>query len=412
MLPGKFLWYVGVAAIVGAVTAAALAANAPSGSRPANGEIEHEVRVPNRHATSGSCGVERWAVKTGADVSRGRQWCYDASQAIIASKRAVPALLVGRLAASRRDKANALLTSDHWLDRLHSAVKTHIETFRGQRSELAERAMPPAQLFDHAFNSDEREWLDTGAALNSLYRTIRGKRLHGKRTGERLDDADMDAIRSAIDQYLSRFDVRDQSAILRGALVTASLSDESSDAALWLIGAKTEHGHAPGMAQKTMRALREVGLLDEIGVAAEGSVIRYPGAIVSEPTFERSIGLNAVWFHGLRRQRAAKGESFPMQPGDIPKAEANAAKAQIGEWARTRLQDYPITIQHTSYVNKKGKTVEQLGAFNDSGDLIGLVTQDSEAVLSEGQRITLKYAIAADGNVRAVWQQTEQDHGE
>lgn len=68
MLPGKFLWYVGVAAIVGAVTAAALAANAPSGSRPANGEIEHEVRVPNRHATSGSCGIERWAVKTGTDA--------------------------------------------------------------------------------------------------------------------------------------------------------------------------------------------------------------------------------------------------------------------------------------------------------------------------------------------------------
>lgn len=70
MLHGKFLWYVGVAAIVGAVTAAALAANAPSGSgyRPANGEIEHEVRVPNRHAASGSCGVERWAVKTGMDA--------------------------------------------------------------------------------------------------------------------------------------------------------------------------------------------------------------------------------------------------------------------------------------------------------------------------------------------------------
>lgn len=68
MLPGKFLWHVGVAAIVGAVTAAALAANAPSGYRPANGEIEHEVRVPNRHATSGSCGVERWAVKTGTDA--------------------------------------------------------------------------------------------------------------------------------------------------------------------------------------------------------------------------------------------------------------------------------------------------------------------------------------------------------
>ncbi len=72
MLPRKFLWRGGVAAIVGAVAVVALAASAPSGYRPANGEIEHEVRTPNRHATSGSCGVERWAVKTGTDADARR----------------------------------------------------------------------------------------------------------------------------------------------------------------------------------------------------------------------------------------------------------------------------------------------------------------------------------------------------
>jgi len=47
--------------------------------------------------------------------------------------------------------------------------------------------------------------------------------------------------------------------------------------------------------------------------------------------------------------------------------------------------------------------VERLGAFTDAGNLIGLITPDSEAQLTEGQQITLKFALAADGNVRAVW---------
>jgi hypothetical protein len=36
--------------------------------------------------------------------------------------------------------------------------------------------------------------------------------------------------------------------------------------------------------------------------------------------------------------------------------------------------------------------------------LRGLITSDSEPQLIEGQQITLKFALAADGNGRAVWQ--------
>ena|GEM_PF-1690269 len=47
--------------------------------------------------------------------------------------------------------------------------------------------------------------------------------------------------------------------------------------------------------------------------------------------------------------------------------------------------------------------MERLGAFTEQGNLLGLITPDSEGQITEGQQITLKFALAADGNVRAVW---------
>jgi len=344
------------------------------------------------------------AVKTGADVSPGREWCYDASQKIIQSGKPVPRLLVGRLSASRYDKVAVPITTDHWLDNLTGIVKTHIDDFRSQRDALVKQTMPPAQLFDHAFNADEREYLGAGIALNKLYSTVRGKLLHRKQGQDRLTEADMTTIRRNLDAFLSRYDEREHGAILRGALVATYLSDDPSDAALWLLGEKTEQGHAPGMAQRTLQALREIGILDEIGATANGSVIRYPGATISEPTFQRSIGINAVWFNWYFRQQVAKDEPIPAQPSDVPKKIAREAKAYVTELAQTRLQNFPVTIGRTIYVDKKGQVVERLGAFTEAGNLLGLITPDSEAQIIEGQQLTLRFAIAADGNVRAVWE--------
>ncbi len=348
------------------------------------------------------------AVKTGADVSKGRDWCYDASQSMIHAGRPIPRLLVGRLSASRKDKATVPLTTDHWLDRLTSVVKAHIDDFRAQRDSLVERTMPPARLFDHAFNFDEREHIQTGIALNKLYSTVRGKLLHGKKAGERLEEADMNTIRHQLDHFLNRFDESEHGAIIRGAMVASYLSDEPSDAALWLLGEKTEHGHTPGMAQRTLRALREIGILDELSAEPNGGVIRYPSASVSETTFERSIGINAVWFNWYCRQCAVKGEPMPAQPGDVPKAAAKEAKVRVTELAQTQLQNFLVTIQRASYIDKKGQAVERLGAFTDEGNLLGLVTPDSEAYVADSQQVTIKFALAVDGNLRAVWQKIEQ----
>jgi hypothetical protein len=245
----------------------------------------------------------------------------------------VPRLLVGRLSASHRDKAAVPLTADHWLDRLTAQVKAHIDDFRAQRDQLVERTMPPVRLFDHAFNTDERAYLQTGANFIKLYNTVRGKLLHGKRPGERLTDADMATIREQLETFLSRHPDEVHSAILRGALVSTYMSDAPSDAALWQIGGQTEHGHAPGIAQKTLRALREIGILDEIGLDAAGGAMRYPGARISEPTYGRSIGIQGVWFNWYCQQQAAQGKPVPERMSDVPKSEMRTAKARVAELA-------------------------------------------------------------------------------
>jgi len=342
------------------------------------------------------------AVKTGADVSQGRDWCYRASQQIIASGRAVPQLLIQRLSASREDKASVPLTTNHWLDTLHSTVKAYIEAFRRQRDDLVKRTMPPARLFDHAFNAHERQHIQTGIALNKLYSTTRGKILHSKRGGQRLDEADMQVIRVQLDHFLSRFDESEHGAILRGALVATYMTDEPSDAALWMLGAKTDHGARPGMAQKTILALREVGILDEIGTV-DGRVVSYPGATISEPTYQRSVGIQGVWFNWYCQQQQARGLPVPEKFGDVPKVAMKAAKAQIAELAQTEFQNMPLTIRRTSYRSKNGEFIERLGTFTEQGTLLGLIAPNNDIRLAKGQPIVLRCALAVDGSLRALW---------
>jgi len=340
------------------------------------------------------------SVKTGADVSKGRDWCYQASQKIVRSGKAVPRLLVGRLSASRRDKATVPVTTDHWLDRLTTTVKAHIDDFRTQRDELVAKTMPPTVLFDHAFNVDEREHLQHGVALNKLYSTVRGKILHGKGAGKRLEDSDMNTIREQLDHFLSRFDESEHGAILRGALVATYMTDEPSDAALWMLGAKTEHSTQPGMAQKTIRALREVGILDEISTV-DGGVVRYPGATISEPTYQRSIGIQGVWFNWYCQQQRASGLPVPEKLGEVPNAAMKATKAKVAELAQTEFQNLPLTIRTTSYTSKKGETIDRLGAFTRTGALLGLLTQESHSPI-EGQTVMARFTLASDGNLRIL----------
>nr|MBA2391111.1 hypothetical protein [Ktedonobacteraceae bacterium] len=53
-------------------------------------DTDHEVLIHNPQSTSGSCGVERWAVKTGTDANVGLISLQSITQTTIASLSALP----------------------------------------------------------------------------------------------------------------------------------------------------------------------------------------------------------------------------------------------------------------------------------------------------------------------------------
>ncbi len=122
-------------------------------------------------------------------------------------------------------------------------------------------------------------------------------------------------------------------------MVATYLSDEPSDAALWMLGEKTERGTLPGMAQRTIQRCAKSASWMRLA-QSDGGVVRYPGATISEPTFARSIGIQGVWFNWYCAQQRAKGLPVPATLSDVPKADMKAAKAQIAELGANPLSEH------------------------------------------------------------------------
>src|SRR5690606_35392582 len=146
-----------------------------------------------------------------------------------------------------------------------------------------------------------------------------------------------EAARLAVEGFLARHAAERHTAILRGAMVSAYMGETpSSDNAVWLMGEKQPDGtRAPGIAQKSIRALREVGVLDEIGETALG-LIAYPGTARHAPAY-RSAGITGVWFNWLRAQAAGTGQPAPGRMQEVPRPAQRLAKERIAHLAKTRF---------------------------------------------------------------------------
>ena len=327
------------------------------------------------------------SVKTGADLSAVRQWCYDASAYIIEKHIPIPALLASRVVGT--DESRVTRTTGHWLDRLEAAANTHITTFKQQRDELVKTAMPPAVVFDHAFNSSDLALIEAGAELHRVYHNA--LRLLRMAKG-RLALTDYEAARVQAEGYVNGFSQEEQPALLRGAIVSAYLLDTPVDTALWLSGVRTDQGRLPGIAHKTMQALREIGVLDEVGETSEG-VLAYPGGSFSTPAYAHSIGITGVWFNWLRTWQQANGQPLTATPGEVTRPRSLWAKARISELTQTQFRDLVLTIQTQG---------ERKVAITEHGNLFGYISKDSTDRVPNGQ-IAVRFAICRDGNLRCVW---------
>jgi hypothetical protein len=324
------------------------------------------------------------SVKTGVDLSPVVGWAYENSAEILAEGQPIPAVLHGRLSRSQ-DSPFPRASHDHWLDRTLTDIRSHITEVEGERDRLAASAMPPRAVFDSAF--DNPETIKLGGGLNQTYARSLKRALREK---GRLSDEDYDRARSETEAYLEQFPAEQQTAVLRGAMVSAYMGDmPESDAAIWLPGEKTETGRKLGIANKSIQALREIGVLDEIAQTSSG-LVSYPGASIQEPTY-KTIGINGVWFNWYKRWAEENGESVPQSMSDVPKDRAKWAKHIV----QTVIQPDTMNIRMSVVTSGDRKL-----ACDEEGNLVGYLSKDSQDLV-EGT-YNIKASIVKDGNLRTV----------
>jgi hypothetical protein len=332
------------------------------------------------------------SVKTGADLSRVKAWCLNAFKAILKSGRPVPEVVAGRIAGSRN--APPPHTTDHKLDRLVDRLQTHIAAFTQSRNDLTAQAMPPAAVFSSAF--EQPDLVTAGASLHHVYADALRRM---RRQKDQLTPEDYDAARDKAEAYLKQFPPEQQGAILRGAMAAIYLTEKHDDSVLWLRGQKLEEGYAPGLAQATLDALREVGVLDEVDTTQVG-VIAYPGAVVEAPQYEQSIGISGIWLYEAQNRQRAQGRPIAATMQDVDKAEADWAKARVAELAQSTYRHLPLMVKTEG---------ERKLAYTQDGQIFGYIAKDSTQAVPEGE-ITLEFAVTKDGNLRGVWQQADLAH--
>jgi hypothetical protein len=311
------------------------------------------------------------SVKTGADLSRIRAWCEIASQHILEQRQPIPRILHDRL--SMQDDSSPIIASrDHWLDHLVTGVQAHIADVEIRRDELMRQTMPPQALFDIAH--DENCYAE-GAMLNSLYTRILQTTPHS-----------YDRVRQACEQYLYK---KDTPQIIRAALSHYYLNDDHNGnaAACWQYGQRQpQGGRAPGIAQMTLDALREIGLLDELDTTGCGLLV-YPGASIKQAS-AAAITIHGMWFNRLKTWCEQHGEPVPQQMSDVSPVKMRWAKRQIAQLAAPII----LTIQQ-----ENGRKV----AYDEHGQLFGYVARTCDAV-PVGQ-IELHNMQAIDGNLRGTY---------
>ncbi|MBK8900272.1 MAG: hypothetical protein IPM53_03745 [Anaerolineaceae bacterium] len=226
------------------------------------------------------------AVKTGADLSQVVSWNYANSREILESKIPIPALLHQRLSVDWSDKenrppppraSNLAGAEGHWLDRLEAGVKNHIQAMQAKRDELVSQARPPQAVLD-AVKGDP-EAVQLGAGLNKAYAAALSVGKKGQQANV------LERAKAATEDYLAHFPPERRGAIMLGALASVyGKEDGGMDTAVWLAGSKKGPDQPqPGIdhskvAHETIKALREIGLLDDIIATREGLVV-YPATL-------------------------------------------------------------------------------------------------------------------------------------
>lgn len=359
------------------------------------------------------------SVKTGLNLAPVKRWNQMAITRMVKhgqtnANRAMPAVLLDRLPEWLRPRAEAATsgrqTGDcphaHWLDILANALDMHKAQYWADVEALATEACPPLELFEHG-----RDWLHVGKDLRQAYSRAIRQAIGVIGAGDEVapDDVSIalntsfDAAREASEAFLAQWPVEKRPLVLVGAAAYLyaqgpQIYPESGrrngepvrDALIWQLGAKRDgSGRESGIAQATLDALRQIGLLGEPVWTSRGAVLYYN----DEPQARRSgvpIRLNGVWLNWLNSRN---GRAYSRM-SDVPPAEREQAKARIADFVQEQFRGMMLTTE----VTDNGRVVTR----TPHGNLFGYVQKDHELAAIRYDQWRIAWAHAVDGNVLAV----------
>jgi hypothetical protein len=442
-------------------------------------------------------------VKTGANLSAVRDWCYAHSQDLLEHGVHIPKDLHRRLSVDRRrapwefvppalDPAEG---DGYAFDRVMAMKETYRERLHALRATYVDEAMPPQAIFDFAFT--EPRWLRAGAEFNRLHtlylreffgqneaaraalteqsegevrawlddytageryailrthyardawREIAKERASGamsaadqilafKRAEQRIrrtpawegelerisvkhrlrelkqayDETHLDGgnltdtqqhwLRHRLERYLNDFAPHEQDNVLIGALASLYSNPEASgDGGLWLLGEKAGAGYLPGIAQRTIHALRTHGM---IGARSDQPIIFSPDA---EAQAEGAGTLAGTWYTLDQSLHTHSGKEAPRSRKGFPRRRREAAKARV-EHLSARInagETLDLTVGRVFVGGSKG-VGETLMAYTANGATVGELRQASGVKVQAGDAIRLERTHARDGDLRATF---------
>ncbi|MEM9955251.1 MAG: hypothetical protein AAF846_26830 [Chloroflexota bacterium] len=339
------------------------------------------------------------SVKTGTDLTAVKAWCYQASQAIVAQGKAIPARLQDRL-SEKREKGHVplipLTSRDHWFDQLIAAIEQHIRFIENERDQLMRDCMPPIAVFNVAYQS--QAILKAGAGFNQAYTTClpwTSSKQHVNR-GLPIEEI-LKRARERSMTYLDRSsegDERTAREILLAAVAHYYSHPEHTgkDEAVWQLGAEAIDGtRLNGIAQMMLQALREVDVLSELTQLENGHIVRYPGAR-QMTRLHRPIKIVGVWFNYWRFTAQQRGLVVPERMQEVADDDHRWAKAQVKALANTQFKDMTLIIRH-----EQGRAI----SYTQQGHIFGYIAKEHTHDVPE--TITLRYSRFRDGNYLSVY---------
>ncbi|MEO1666757.1 MAG: hypothetical protein AAFU54_19115 [Chloroflexota bacterium] len=328
------------------------------------------------------------SVKTGTDLQAVKEWCFTISRKIVEARKPVPARLHERLSlANERGKPPLIpeTSINHWFDKLIAGIEEHIAYIQKERDVIMTQASPPIDVF--RIGHDTLAMLEKGARFNQLY-TSNLPWASKKRQRHSSNQDTLDTAREETTHYLASVsggDTEEQYRILLAALAHYYTNPDhiGRDESVWQLGPVNHMGTRDrGIAQDTIQALREVGILDQLNRLDNGRIVRYPSARVL-PTANRPIKIIGVWFNYWRAVCAEQGREVPERMQDVEKPDAEWAKQQVEQLAHSTFRNMTIKIMLEG---------DRAVAHTEKG-IFGYIAKDNTQDVVEGLT-RLKYIVA------------------